>query len=163
MTGRTLLRDLRRLRPAEALPAMEAAWILSAVRWGLRRLRWPVLLRLLRVSAALTRSPRRGRPGADPTAAVLTAMGRAGRSRTQPPSCLEEALSVQWMLRRRHVETQVRIGVAKDGAGGLRGHAWAERGGSVVSVDPFSPARYALLTGPLDGQLDELHRRHLSL
>ncbi len=163
MAGRAFLRDLRRLHLGEALLLMEAAWILGVVRWGLRRLRWPVLLRLLRASAALTRSPRRGRPGADPAAAVLRAIGRAGRRRTQPPSCLEEALSVQWMLRRRHVETQIRIGVTKGDTGGLRGHAWAERTGRVLSVDPLSPARYALLTGPLDGQLDELHRRHLSL
>lgn len=155
--------SLPRLRLANALLLVEAAWILRAVHWGLRWVRWPRLQHLLRWSAGVTRVWRASPRTRDPEANILWAIGAAGRRGGFAASCLEEALSVQWMLRRRRVETRVRIGVIKHSTDTLLGHAWAEREGRVVSVDPISPAHYTVLNGTLDDQFDELHRGHLSL
>ncbi len=144
-----LLRGIASLRPADTLLLAEAACLLYAVRHGLRRLRYPTLLRLLRRSATLT-AQRQAQPHApDPEARVLWAIGWLWRKGICVPSCLEEALAVQWMLLRRQIDCQVRIGVVKTDAGTLLGHAWAERDGRVVSVDTASPARYVVLTPPM--------------
>ena len=131
---------------------VEATCILYTVHYGLRWLRYPVLLSCLQKSAGVTRQ-RRAQPNAvDPEERVLWAIGWVGRKGIWVPSCLEEALGVQWMLRRRQIESQVRIGVVKTDAGGLLGHAWAEREGRIVSVDPLSPARYTVLTPQIIGK-----------
>jgi hypothetical protein len=45
--------------------------------------------------------------------------------------CLAKALVLQWMLGRRGIASEVRIGVRR-GDGPLRAHAWVERRGQVL-------------------------------
>ena len=49
----------------------------------------------------------------------------AARHGCHPRHCLTESLTLWWLLRRRGVEGEIRIGVRKD-AGGLDAHAWVE-------------------------------------
>ena len=45
--------------------------------------------------------------------------------------CLTHALALQWMLGRRGIATELRIGVDR-GDGGLSAHAWLERAGQPI-------------------------------
>jgi hypothetical protein len=78
-------------------------------------------------------------------------------------TCLEEALTIYWMLRRRRLNPYVRIGVAKGQDGKLLGHAWVECDGHIVSIDTVSPAQFALLSAPNLEQRYAIHRGHLSV
>lgn len=161
MFGESLLHRVRRVRPADLFLMAEARCVLGGVRVGLRWMRYALLLRLLHDSARVA-GLLQADPKANPEARILWTIDTIGRKSRAAPSCLEEALSVQWMLRRRRIESDVRIGVAKKEDGDLRGHAWVERDGRVISVDAISPANFAVLTGKTDEQIYELHRRHLS-
>ena len=41
-------------------------------------------------------------------------------------TCLTQALAMKWMLMRRRIACQLRIGVAKDADGVFKAHAWLE-------------------------------------
>lgn len=64
----------------------------------------------------------------------------AGRHAPGGPSCLNRALVLSWILRRRGVPTTLRIGVSRDG-GGLEAHAWLEGEGQVI-LGPGEGERY---------------------
>ena len=140
------------MHPSDILLVVEATCVLRAIHYGLRWLRYPVLLRFLQKSAGVAVRRQAQSDAVDPEDRVLWAIGWVWRKGICVPSCLEEALGVQWMLRRRHIESQVRIGVVKTDEGTLLGHAWAERDGRIVSVDPVSPARYTVLTPQIIGE-----------
>lgn len=161
MSGQSLLHKVRRIRPTDLPLMVEARCVLGGVRVGLRWMRYALLLRLLRNSARMA-GRLQAHPKTDPEARILWTIDTIGRKSRAAPSCLEEALSVQWMLRRRRIESDIRIGVAKKEDGSLHGHAWVERDGRVISVDAISPANFTVLTGKTDEQIYELHRRHLS-
>lgn len=61
-------------------------------------------------------------------------MGMAGRHLFFKPTCLERSLALWWMLRRRGIETELRIGARKD-RGNLEAHAWLELNGAVLNDD----------------------------
>jgi hypothetical protein len=48
------------------------------------------------------------------------------------PHCLHRSLVLWWLLHRAGIESELRIGVSKQ-AGGLRAHAWVERGGTALN------------------------------
>ena len=47
------------------------------------------------------------------------------------PNCLEQSLALWWLLRRRGIPADLRIGVRKDAAN-FEAHAWVEAGGSGI-------------------------------
>lgn len=47
-------------------------------------------------------------------------------------NCLEQSLTLWWLLRRRHIPAQLRIGVQKQ-ADEFQAHAWVELGGTVLN------------------------------
>ena len=47
-------------------------------------------------------------------------------------ACLQQALAVQYMLRRRGVETALNFGVCHDADGALAAHAWVSDGDAVI-------------------------------
>jgi hypothetical protein len=49
-------------------------------------------------------------------------------------TCLRRSLALQWLLRRRGIDTELRFGVRRvAGDPGLEAHAWLERHGHPVS------------------------------
>lgn len=50
-------------------------------------------------------------------------------------TCLRRTLALWWLLRRRGVSTDLRIGVKKD-AGDLQAHAWVEHQGEILDDHP---------------------------
>jgi hypothetical protein len=166
-----LVQKVRRLGRVDSCFFIEAILVLRGVRFGLRRLRYPVLLRGLERSATWTGSRQARLLTTDLYIRILRAMSQARRRHLHDFTCLEEALTIQWMLRRRGLNAQVRIGVAKITDDQLMGHAWAECDGHIVSLDPISPAHYiplapsALASQLLlkSGQPYAIHRGHLPI
>lgn len=57
-------------------------------------------------------------------------------------SCLEQSLTLWWLLRRRGIDSQIRIGVRKE-ADRLEAHAWVEFAGVVLNDHADVHERYA--------------------
>jgi hypothetical protein len=51
------------------------------------------------------------------------------------PTCLPRSLTLWWMLRRRRMDCQLRLGVRKADAG-VEAHAWVEARGQVLNDSP---------------------------
>ncbi|HVA80168.1 MAG TPA: lasso peptide biosynthesis B2 protein [Candidatus Binataceae bacterium] len=62
-------------------------------------------------------------------------------------NCLVRALATETMLGRYGYPGELRFGVEKDAAGGIRAHAWLESGGRPIIGD-FELDRYATMTAP---------------
>ena len=65
------------------------------------------------------------------TVDVARAVGRVARHMPFRAVCLQQAIAVQYMLRRRGVETSVQFG-ARFERGELDAHAWVTDGGAIV-------------------------------
>jgi hypothetical protein len=65
---------------------------------------------------------------------AVSSVNKASRFSPWPSSCLQQSLTLGWLLRRRGIDSQLRIGVRK-AAGRFEAHAWVEHGG-VVLYDP---------------------------
>ena len=88
-------------------------------------------------------------PRTDETATgrLVWATEAAARHHLYPMRCLPKALCLRWLLGRHGIESELRIGVARQ-EGGLAAHAWVERQGRPVGEssrveDRFAPLRPA--------------------
>ncbi len=82
-------------------------------------------------------TPARIRPAADPpvlddVARLAQLVRAAAQHGMMNRNCLTESLAIWWLLRRRGLDSDIRIGVRKEG-GGLDAHAWVEWAG--MSLD----------------------------
>jgi hypothetical protein len=162
---------VRRLWRVESWFLIEAILVLRCVRFGLRRLRYATLVRRLERSATWAGSRRARLLTTDLHIRILAAMSQVRRRHIHDFTCLEEALTIQWLLRRQGLNAQVRIGVVKTDDEQLMGHAWVECDGRIVSLDPVSPAHYVPLAPSAlasqlssnSGQSYAIHRGHLSV
>jgi len=73
------------------------------------------------------------------TAQLVDAAARHGAYRA---SCLPRSLALWWLLRRRGIEGDLRIGVRKE-AGQIQAHAWVEYRGAVLNDGRDVSERYA--------------------
>lgn len=68
-------------------------------------------------------------------------------------SCLTQALAARYYLRQLGLDSELRIGVAKDETGRFTAHAWLDcRGMTVVGGDD-SPAKYIVMPGLNENRL----------
>jgi hypothetical protein len=122
-----------RLSPPERALFVEAVAALAVA--GL-------LLRLLRFSRL---APKLGRhmaesPAAQDRAMITTSLGvrwaveAAARRLPWKPVCLPQAISAQWMLRRRGIASTLYLGV--DPSAGYYAHAWVRAGTVIVTGGP---------------------------
>jgi len=58
-------------------------------------------------------------------------------------TCLRRSLALWWLLRRRGLPAQVRVGVGKD-EDGVRAHAWVELMGRAINDRPAIAEEYAV-------------------
>lgn len=93
--------------------------MLPLVAMGLR------LAGLRRVQALLANPAVRATGDARDIARLVTAAARHG---PWVASCLPTALTLQWLLRRHGIESDLRLGVRK-ADGSIEAHAWLERAG----------------------------------
>jgi hypothetical protein len=147
----------RKLSRFLALAPRERRTFLSAM--ALLPLFWIALrvLGLQRLQARLHRKPRaRPRPlPLDDLTRLGALVNSAARRVLGPNNCLARSLYLWWLLRRKGVYCQLRIGVRMvDGA--LEAHAWVEHAGTPINdrhdvstafeafTDAVSPSRFLL-------------------
>jgi hypothetical protein len=144
----------------KALPRRFKQW-LALAPWE-RRLLASILLLLPTIGAALrligfNRSrallercappiPRTGAtggpPGARDTAQRIARLVAIAASRgAYRATCLRQSLALWWLLKRRGINTQLRIGVRKEG-GALQAHAWVEHAGAPLGQGPLDHAPF---------------------
>jgi len=100
------------------------------MRWGLATIGYaklvPLLSRLQRVHPhAVKGSP-------EDMDRIVWAAGAAGRLLLGARPCLPLAMATQWLLRRRGIATDLRIGVMRDQSRHLEAHAWVELNGRIL-------------------------------
>ena len=127
-----------RMGRSRQLSLLQAAAILAAVWAGLRvagygRTR-SALARTARVRAC--RAGRSQAVGANEVEAVVSELGWAVAAAAQyapfSATCLHRTLALWWLLRRRGIESDVRIGTVRTETG-LAAHAWLERDGVALN------------------------------
>ena len=78
-------------------------------------------------------------------------VGLAARYHLYDMTCLPQALTLQWLLGRRGVATELRIGVRRD-SGNLAAHAWLEHAGRPIGEAREIASRFApLVTAEMEG------------
>jgi hypothetical protein len=142
MTGK--LSKFLALSGAEKVLFLKAVMLLPVFWLGLRR------YGLARFQARLERSPLVARQA--PRLEELAAFGRlvnaAARYSIAPATCLTRSLLLRWLLRRRGVDTDLRIGVQLV-EGKLDAHAWVEYEGVPINDAPDVARRFAAFDQPL--------------
>jgi Transglutaminase-like superfamily len=73
---------------------------------------------------------------------MATAVNRAARLVRIPANCLTRSLLLGWLLRRRGVDSQLRIGVQMNN-GSLAAHAWVEYAGIPINDQPDVAEQFA--------------------
>lgn len=99
---------------------------------------------LLERCASSTPSPGAtgGPPGAQETARRTARLVAIAASRgAYRATCLRQSLALWWLLKRRGINTQLRIGVRKEG-GALQAHAWVEHEGVPLGQGPLDHAPF---------------------
>ena len=109
---------------------------------------------LLRFQGWLNRTAAIARPS--PRREELAAMGAlvniAGSHVPWPSTCLTRSLLLGWLLRRRGVSSELRIGVRLD-EGRLEAHAWVEYEGRPINDADDVAARFAPFNEPLSPKM----------
>ncbi len=127
----------RRRTPAD-LQAFARAWgLLLIADLGLRVLPFARVERWLAPAVS-------ARPDEPAVGRLVWATEAAARHHLYPMRCLPKALCLRWLLGRHGIESELRIGVARQD-GGLAAHAWVERQGSPVGEDRGVEERFAPL------------------
>jgi Transglutaminase-like superfamily len=118
-----------RLSGVERRIVLEAAAVLIATRAGLGVAgfhRWKSWLDRVKPGT------KRDDDGSSAAFTVARMEAAAERHLFFRPNCLERSLSLWWLLRRRGISSDLRIGGRKDG-GRFEAHAWLECNGTVLS------------------------------
>ncbi|HEV2674715.1 MAG TPA: lasso peptide biosynthesis B2 protein [Aliidongia sp.] len=113
---------------------VEAFFCLAAARLG-------TLVLPFRWVAAFSATPTRRAPlppeqRVAPIRRIAGVVTVAARHTFFRAACLQQALAVQYMLRRRGVETVLNFGVSHDVGGALAAHAWVTDGDAIVIGGP---------------------------
>ncbi len=122
---------------------LEAAFVLPGVVWGVRRFGYQRTRRLLARLAPSPPSKASLAPDEQATCAGLAwAVAAAAHHAPYTSTCLQRSLTLWWLLRRRRIAAELRIGVAHAG-GELHAHAWLEHAGVVLNDDADVGSRFA--------------------
>lgn len=140
---------MRKFRTALTLPTCDwrvifQAWILLlVVDWSLRLLPFSHIQKLTRLG---TRSPRNLTDAA--TSGIVLGLARmvsiAAGNHLYAMRCLRQSLVLQWLLGRRGITADLRIGVRKE-LDGLHAHAWLEHAGQAIGKREAITSRFAPL------------------
>jgi hypothetical protein len=121
------------LSRAERTLLLQATILMAAIRLGLSTLRF-ARLRTLLARLAATGLRRADRAPLRSSAAVRSvwAVETVGHHFPLIGTCLTQALAAHVLLARRGHESNLRIGVTRDGNGKFVAHAWLEKEGAIL-------------------------------
>lgn len=124
----------QRLSALERSIVLEAAGGLLATRLGLRLVGFRRWERVLAVFAPSANTTALALDGSDQESALVIARMEAAAARNVlfRPNCLEQSLVLWWLLRRRGVAADLRIGARVD-SDRFEAHAWVEFGSQVLN------------------------------
>lgn len=123
-------RGFGRLSARERWIVVQACAALAATRGGLRICGFP---RWKAILEALSRAPASApEASAIPLARTVARMEAAAARHLFRTSCLERSLALWWLLRRRGVSAELRVGARKQDRN-FEAHAWVEVAGAVLS------------------------------
>jgi hypothetical protein len=127
-------RRFRGLTGQERGALIRSAVLLPLIALGLRLLGFRRLQVILAKLAPDHESAFDGRSGStrDVVQVVVRMVAAASREGLVHGNCLEQSLTLWWLLRRRDVPVQLRIGVQKQGDQ-FQAHAWVELAGTVLN------------------------------
>lgn len=140
------LRKIFRLPLHDRLILLQAWGLFLLAELGLRVLPFQHLLTLSR-KACVKRLDKLavGRPPSVPRLVWLVEV--AGRHTPVQATCLKKALVLLWLLGRRGIATELRIGVARREGGLVRAHAWLDSDGQAIlgheEVERYEPLLHA--------------------
>ena len=137
-------RPLREFSAREWTTLISAVPVVLMVRLGLSTLTFKSLVERLRTYATRFSGAPASEEEVRRLAWAVNAIG--GRILGSRP-CLTQALALQFLLWRRDVDTELRIGVDKDENGQLLAHAWVVRDGRVLIGGHLSEMKYRPLPG----------------
>jgi hypothetical protein len=151
-------RGFWRLKPSERRIVLEAAAALSATWAGVRLLgfrRWNATIERSTLEKS-AEADRRNASGVNPStidmaSVIATRLDLAARNMFFRTNCLERSLALQWMLRRRGIATDLRIGARKESEL-FEAHAWIELDGVVLN----DPEEGHLHFAPFKGEIAAL-------
>ncbi len=117
------LRKLLALSGAERRVLLESAALLTLTAAGLRLFG---LRRVYRWMGRHTSRPAPAQPAPDGAFPQRAAAGVRRAARPLPyATCLPQSMTLWWLLQRRGIQSELRLGVRKEG-GDLKAHAWVE-------------------------------------
>ena len=140
------LRKLRSLRPAGRRLLVQSACLLPLVSLGVRVLGFRRVQAFLNAWAGRSATSS-GHETLDVRRArrVVRYLGSDGPFRG---NCLSRSLILCWLLRRRSIPCELRIGVDRDVVG-FRAHAWVEVGGRPLNAGGGVHEQYAAFGEPV--------------
>ena len=147
-----------RLRRFSALPRaakvdfVRAALLLPLIRMSLRLRGFRATQKTLqlRIGYGVTAMP--DAAAADETKLVCRMVLAAGRYSLLKNTCLERSLALWWLLARKGIDTQLRIGTRKSGEK-FEAHAWVEQNGSAICEPGGIHLHYAAFEKEFSGEL----------
>lgn len=157
----TRLQKVRRLSADERWLLAQALVLLPLTWCGVYALgvsRWQRLLmklarfrklsgrdsHLAEIAQGSASAPRDAGATAERARAIARIVQIAAHHGVYQASCLQQALVLSALLRRRHVENEIRFGARKE-KGQLEAHAWVQAGAVVLNEDDGVDQRYSLL------------------
>lgn len=132
------------LRPSDRLLVLEAAIAGLLVRAALRVLGFKRCYLGLERLARWPRTPTRSAATQNEVAWAARLVQAAWRHGPLDPHCLTQSLTLWWLLRRRGIDSDIRIGVRKVGEE-LEAHAWVEWSGTALTDHPQVSRTFAPL------------------
>ncbi len=133
--------SLRRRRPADYLTALEAGLYL-----GVAQLLLALPSRLLVGAVRRAMGPAASAAAAPPVDRLAAISGALARRWPTNALCLQRSLALLWLLRRRGIGAELKIGVRRTD-GQLQAHAWVEVGGVAVNDDASHHGGFVVLNG----------------
>ena len=147
-----------RLRRFSALPRAAkldfalAALLLPLIRMSLRLRGFRATQKILQLRIRLSVAAVPEAAAADETKLVCRMVLAAGRYSLLKSTCLERSLALWWLLARKGIATQLRIGTRKSGEK-FEAHAWLERNGMAIGEPDGTHLHYAAFEKEFSGEI----------